>query len=72
MFYKLLMEWLNDERFRATTSYEQNTLRDFAMWLDSRPTQRAADGATGCAVCGSTNPQVHFTEPHRFTGTPRR
>lgn len=31
-----------------------------------------SDGAMSCAVCGSTDPNVHFTEPHRFTGTPRR
>ena len=36
------------------------------------PTLPAPDGAVGCAVCGSTNPNVHFTEPHRFTGLPRR
>ena len=35
-------------------------------------TTHAPDGAVGCAVCGSTNPNVHFTEPHRFTGLPRR
>jgi len=36
-----------------------------------RLTQRAVDGATGCAICGSTDPSVHFTEAHRLTGTPR-
>jgi hypothetical protein len=35
-------------------------------------TKRAPDGATGCAICGSTDPNVHFTEVHRSTGTPRR
>jgi hypothetical protein len=33
--------------------------------------RKASDGATGCAICGSTDPNIHVTEPHRSTGIPR-
>ena len=45
MFQKLFIEWLhaNDcEMRRATTSYEQDRVQDFAIWLDNKEGQSYA------------------------------
>lgn len=79
MYQNLLREWIKTIPSKSNREYIKNSqemvyLQVFAEWLDKQAAEHRlhTDGATGCAVCGSTNPNVHFTEPHRFTGTPRR
>ena len=61
----------NFETLKKGKMFYRRDNGDWYPYDPSRLTKRAPDGATGCAVCGST-PNTHYTAPHRRTGTPRR